>query len=74
MKLLREIELKLALGDDVASACRSIAISDAPYYNWRKRIGGMVLSQLPEMKSLEKENDAPIIRQRSEDNGERLRA
>ncbi|MEO0697939.1 MAG: transposase, partial [Pseudomonadota bacterium] len=41
LKLLREIELKLASGDDVASACRSVGISDATYYNWRKRFGGM---------------------------------
>ena len=56
LKLLREIELKLASGDDVASACRSVGISDATYYNWRKRFGGMGRAQLSEMKSLEKEN------------------
>jgi putative transposase len=56
LKLLREIELKLTAGDDVASACRSVGISDATYYNWRKRFGGMGRSQLSELKSLEKEN------------------
>ena len=56
LKLLREIELKLTAGDDVATACRSVGISDATYYNWRKRFGGMGRSQLSEMKSLEKEN------------------
>ncbi len=56
LKLLREIELKLASGNDVVSACRSIGISDATYYNWRKRFGGMGRSQLSELKSLEKEN------------------
>ncbi|MEO1536718.1 MAG: transposase [Pseudomonadota bacterium] len=56
LKLLREIELKLTAGDDVASACRSVGISDATYYSWRKRFGGMGRSQLSEMKSLEKEN------------------
>ena len=55
LKLLREIELKLTAGDDVASACRSVGISDATYYNWRKRFGGMGRSQLSEMKSLAKE-------------------
>ncbi|WP_147111608.1 transposase [Tateyamaria sp. syn59] len=53
LKLLREIELKLAAGDDVASACRSVGISDATYYNWRKRFGGMGRAQLSELKSLE---------------------
>ncbi len=56
LKLLREIELNLATGNDVASACRSVGISDATYYNWRKRFGGMGRSQLSELKALEKEN------------------
>ena len=54
--MLREIELKLSDGSDVASACRSVGICDATYYNWRRRFGGMGRSQLSEMKSLEKEN------------------
>ena len=56
LKLLREIELKLSAGEDVASACRGVGISDAAYYNWRKRFGGMGRAQLSELKSLEKEN------------------
>ena len=56
LKLLREIEVKLSAGSDVASACRGVGISDATYYNWRKRFGGMGRSQLSEMRSLEKEN------------------
>jgi putative transposase len=56
LKLLREIELNLASGNDVATACRSVGISDATYYNWRKRFGGMGRSQLSELKALEKEN------------------
>ena len=56
LKLLREIEVKLSNGSDVASACRGVGISDATYYNWRKRFGGMGRSQLSEMRSLEKEN------------------
>ena len=56
LKLLREIELNLAAGNDVVSACRSVGISDATYYNWRKRFGGMGRSQLSELKALEKEN------------------
>jgi transposase-like protein len=40
----------------VATACRSAGVSDATYYNWRKKFGGMGRSQLSELKSLEKEN------------------
>ena len=56
LKLLREIEVKLSAGSDVPSACRGVGISEATYYNWRKRFGGMGKSQLSELRSLEKEN------------------
>ncbi|CAI8356063.1 MAG: hypothetical protein CME93_05370 [Hyphomonadaceae bacterium] len=36
LRLLREIELSLAEGLDVVSACRKAGVSDATYYNWRK--------------------------------------
>jgi putative transposase len=54
LKLLREIELNLASGSDVPTACRSVGISDATYYNWRKKFGSMGRSQLSELKALEK--------------------
>jgi putative transposase len=56
LKLLREIEVRLASGSDVATACRAAGISDATYYTWRKKFGGMARSQLSEIKALEKEN------------------
>ena len=56
LKLLREIELQLATGSDVVTACRSAGISDATYYSWRKKFGGMGRSQLAQLKALEKEN------------------
>ena len=56
LKLLRKIELELTVGDNVATACRGVVISDVTYYNWRKRFGGMGRSQLSQMKSLKKEN------------------
>ena len=56
LKLLREIELKLASGSDVSSACRAAGISEATYYAWRKKFGSMGRTQLAELKALEKEN------------------
>ena len=56
LKLLREIELHLSGGSDVATACRAAGVSDATYYTWRKKFGGMGRSQLSELKALEKEN------------------
>lgn len=74
LKLLREIELKLADGNNMRLACRSDGISDATYYNWRRRFGGMGRSQLSELRSLEKENarlkrNEPFVRHLSEDKG-----
>jgi len=56
LNLLRQIELSLDSGADVATACRSAGVSDATYYNWRKKYGGMGKNQLREMKELEKQN------------------
>ncbi len=41
LRLLREIELHLASGIDVSTACRKAGVSDATYYNWRENFGGM---------------------------------
>ncbi|MEM6678285.1 MAG: transposase, partial [Pseudomonadota bacterium] len=42
-------------GHDVSGACRKAGISDATYYNWRRKFGGVGHSQLSEMRALEKE-------------------
>ncbi len=56
LNLLRQVELELASGNSVESACRAAGISDATYYKWRKLYGGMGKSQLRELKAMEKEN------------------
>lgn len=57
LRLLREIELNLSSGSDVATACRAAGISDATYYTWRKRFGGMGRSEMANLKPLQREND-----------------
>ena len=57
LKLLREVEVHIHSGMDVVCACRKAGVSDKTYYAWRKKFGGLVRSQLSEMKSLRKEND-----------------
>ena len=56
LRLLREIEVHLHGGMDVASVCRTACISDKTYYGWRKRYGGIRRAKLTEFKALEKEN------------------
>ena len=56
LKLLRDIEVHLASGSDVATACRAVGVSDASYYTWRNKFGSIGHSKLAEPKALEKEN------------------
>lgn len=55
LRLLREIELSLSSGSDVATACRTAGVSDATYYTWRKRFGGMGRSEMANLKALQSE-------------------
>jgi len=56
LDLLRQIDLDLASGSTVETAIRAAGISEASYYKWRKRYGGMGKSQLRELQAMEKEN------------------
>lgn len=42
-------------GMKVAEICRKHGISDATYYNWKSKYGGMESSDLKRMKELETE-------------------
>ena len=42
-------------GSPVKEICRKHGISDATYYNWKSRYGGMEVSDLKRMKELERE-------------------
>lgn len=43
-------------GVPVQEVCRKHGISDATYYNWKSKYGGMEVSDLRRMKELEAEN------------------
>jgi len=40
----------------VKDVCREYSISDATYYNWKAKYGGMEASDIKKMKDLEEEN------------------
>ncbi len=44
------------LGTPVAEVCRKMGISDATFYNWRRKYGGLSPSELRRLKQLEEEN------------------
>jgi putative transposase len=43
-------------GMKVADLCRKHGISDATFYNWRSRFGGMDVSEARRLRQLEEEN------------------
>jgi putative transposase len=43
-------------GIPVKEICREIGISDATFYNWKAKYGGMEVSDVTRMRELEKEN------------------
>jgi putative transposase len=44
------------VGTPVDEVCRKMGISDATFYNWRKKYGGLGPSELRRLKQLEEEN------------------
>jgi putative transposase len=52
IKVLKEHAAGLSAGE----VCRKYGISDATFYKWRSRYGGMEVSDVRRLKSLEDEN------------------
>ncbi|GFZ77153.1 transposase [Pseudohongiella nitratireducens] len=52
IKILKEVEG----GRMVKDVCREHGISDATYYNWKSKYGGMEASDIRRLKALEEEN------------------
>ena len=47
---------KQEAGISVKEICREIGISDATFYNWKARYGGMEASDVARLRDLEREN------------------
>jgi putative transposase len=43
-------------GVKVEEVCRKMGISEATFYNWKKKFGGLGVSELRRLKMLEEEN------------------
>jgi putative transposase len=50
--ILKEAEA----GISVAELCRKYGMSDATYYNWKAKYGGMTASDLKKLRQVESEN------------------
>ena len=53
---LRQVDVRLAQGQTVADAIRSIAVTEVTYYRWRQEYGGLKSDQIKRLKDLETEN------------------
>jgi putative transposase len=63
MKKTRFTEAQIAFalkqnetGIGVAEVCRKMGISEATFYNWKKKYGGLGVPELRRLKQLEEEN------------------
>jgi putative transposase len=52
VKALKQQEAGLKVSD----LCRELGISEATFYNWKAKYGGMEINDVKRMKSLEEEN------------------
>ncbi len=52
ISILKEAEA----GIPITELCRKYGISDATYYNWKARYGGMTTSEMRRLRQLEDEN------------------
>lgn len=43
-------------GEKVTSICRKMGVSEATFYNWRKKYAGMGVSDMRELRQLREEN------------------
>ncbi len=53
---LRQVDVLIAQGRQVADAVRAIGVTEVTYYRWRKEYGGLKGDQVKRLKELETEN------------------
>jgi putative transposase len=53
VSILKEVDAGLKVED----ICRKHGISNATYYNWKSKYGGMEASDVKKMRELQEEND-----------------
>jgi transposase-like protein len=53
---LRQVDVLVSQGRDIAEAIRQIGVSEVTYYRWRQEYGGLKTEQVKRLKELETEN------------------
>ena len=53
---LRQVDVVVSQGQNIADAIRQIGVSEVTYYRWRQEYGGLKADQVKRLKELEQEN------------------
>ena len=53
---LRQVDVLVSQGQNIADAIRQIGVSEVTYYRWRQEYGGLKTEQVKHLKELETEN------------------
>jgi putative transposase len=53
---LRQVDVLVSQGQNIADAIRRIGVSEVTYYRWRQEFGGLKTEQVKRLKELETEN------------------
>jgi transposase-like protein len=53
---LREADRLLGQGKTVEEVCKEIDVTDATYYRWRKKYGGMSPDLIKQLRAVQKQN------------------
>mgnify|MGYP001304608733 CR=1 FL=1 len=53
---LREADRLLGQGKSIPEICKKLDVTDATYYRWRQKYGGMSPDMVKQMRALQKEN------------------
>ena len=53
---LRQVDVLVSQGQNIADAIRQIGVSEVTYYRWRQEFGGLKTEQVKRLKELETED------------------
>ena len=53
---MRQVDVLVSQGHNIADAIRQIGVSEVTYYRWRQEYGGLKTEQVKRLKELEQEN------------------
>jgi len=53
---LRQVDVLVSQGQNIADAIHRIGVSEVTYYRWRQEFGGLKTEQVKRLKELETEN------------------